>query len=267
MSSLPVWATVGRAYRVAFRERVTLLRIGLVWLLLMLAASVATSFVVVATEAPRAFGAAVVLAVLALAMAATAVPWQRAILLGLPPAGWVSLSLDGRVWRYFAVGTGLMMIVYAALYVAQLALAAAGTGGRMVGLAAAVILILGATLLYIRLVLVFPAIAVDDAAMSFARSWRLTGRNTLRLWLGIVICLAPMIVGLHVLGFAVASLAAMDAPVLKLALGAMMIALALLEAGILGAFLSFAYAALVPQDQQAAAGVKPSADAAALSSP
>ncbi len=267
MSGLPVWATVGRAYGATFRNRGMLLRIGLVWLLLVLAAGLMTGIVTVVIDAPKAFGDVLALAIVAIAMAATAVTWQRAVLLGLRPAGWFSLALDGRVCRYFAVGVGLMITFYIALFFARLILAAAGTGGQAVGLAAAVIAIVGATWVFIRLVLKFPAIAIDDAAMTFDRSWRLTRGNTLRLWLGIVVCLAPMIVGLHVLGFVFASATALDARILQLTLGVMMIALAFLEAGILGAFLSFAYIALVPDDQQAAAGVNLSADAVPVSSP
>ena len=98
------------------------------------------------------------------------------------------------------------------------------------------------------------AVTVDDATMTFARSWELTSGATWRLTVGFLVSAVPL--SLLMLPVKVHGLATDADPTsgLDIALGIASGALSFIAIAIGASFLSFAYLRLVPEYEKAAIG-------------
>ena len=148
-----------------------------------------------------------------IAVLACTVCWQRHVVLGEPLSGIAPLS--GRVARYL-LWSIVISLLCAAPILAGFALAYAlglvgpdptGATAFAIGPAGIALTVAGfllGVLLILRFILVLPAVSVDDRAMSFARSWRLTSGHGLKLLAALLLLTA----GLALLGMIAALLQA-----------------------------------------------------------
>lgn len=182
--ALPTGDLVRRSIRDVVDNREKLLEVGFAWLLVLVAVDLV---LVLAGGTPGGVGTMLVSAAASMvALSALAVAWHRRLLLAEPvPGPWP--SLDGRIIRYLVHYLAIGLIGSLAF------LLAAGVLGLLPGAAtlALPVAVLAALLVTARFQLVLPATAIDERAVTFARSWRLTDGNTLRLFAGLVLAIAP----------------------------------------------------------------------------
>lgn len=239
MTKLPAGRLARHAYLDTIGNAGGLVRVGGAWLLLSWAT-------LLLARAGGPLGALANLAV-AVGVAAVAVAWHRHILLGEPLDGRMA-PLNARVARYFAL-TVLLAIAMSAPPL--LALAAAGGaapgegGGASLGggaLVAVPAVVLAALYAALRLQLVFPATAIGDAGMGFARSWAATRGNGWRLLVGFLAVTLPAAAAAIALVLALHWAAAATGSVALLALGDLAAAAnAWIQTPLIASFLSYAY--------------------------
>jgi hypothetical protein len=179
--ALPVGRLVRHAYLDTLANLPALVRIGGLWLLL------AWALLLLARGGLPLAGVAGDL-VVTLGAAAMAVMWHRHILLGEPLAAWMA-PVTTRVGRFFVLSVALALLPLVGVLLTG-ALAFGQPGGA--GLLLAPVLLLGALYLALRLQLVLPGVAIDDRALTPARSWQLTRGNGWRLLLGFVAVTVPV---------------------------------------------------------------------------
>jgi hypothetical protein len=191
---LPVLGLLGDALRDVFGNLGGLARIAWPYYALATASAILgfalTGGSAVAETVAAVLGPGTASILTALAVLACTVKWQRHVVLAEPLSG--IAPLNGRVLRYF-LWSVLVSLLCALPILAGLALAFAlgllgadPTGETAFRIGPAGILVCVATglvgfLLILRLVLVLPAVSVDDRSVTLRRSWQLTEGNALRL--------------------------------------------------------------------------------------
>jgi hypothetical protein len=239
MSKLPSWRLARHAYLDVLANLQGLLRIGGLWLLL------SWTLMMLGRSLPL-LGAAADL-VVALGAAAVAVAWHRHILDDEPLTSRLA-PVDRRVVRYF-VYTVILAFVVGVVPLALLLMASGGApdaGAARAGGGLTLLLVPAAMIacIYVamRLQLIFPATAIDDQALTLARSWSVTDGNGWRLMLGFFMATLP--VALAVLAIALFLAWAAEATG-SLVLAAMAdlaaVGNAWLQAPLIASFLSYAY--------------------------
>ncbi len=211
---LPVLKLLGDALRDVFGNLAGLARIA--WPYYALAAVSAvlgfalTGGSVVAEAAAAVLGPGTASILTALAVLACTVKWQRHVVLAEPLAG--IAPLNGRVLRY-CLWSVLISLLCALPVLAGFALAYAlglvgtdptGAAPFRIGLAGILVCVasgLVGFLVILRLILVLPAVSVEDRSVTLKRSWQLTEGNALRLLsalllLGLGLALLAAIMGL-----------------------------------------------------------------------
>lgn len=211
---LPVLGLLGDALRDVFGNLGGLARIA--WPYYALAAFSAvlgfasTGGSVMAEAIAAVLGPGTASVLTALAVLACTVKWQRHVVLAEPLAS--IAPLNGRVLRYFAWSV-LVSLLCALPILAGLALAFAlgllsadptGETPYRIGLAGILVCVasgLVGFLVILRLILVLPAVSVDDRSVTVRRSWQLTAGNALRLLaalllLGLGLALLGAVMGL-----------------------------------------------------------------------
>jgi hypothetical protein len=271
---LPVWQTVGEAYRAFFANIGSLIRVCWPWLLVIggltiWSFSLGTAWQTAAMAAMKAKQPLppqpVELVVIShfcnliyfSGTAILAVGWHRFLLLGEPPR--LSGNLfTAPVWRY--VGVGMLMTLTAMLPLFIVMVPAALFTSGMVSTTrsnestAAIMLFMipagcAATALLTRLSLALPARALGHNGVTFRSVWRTTTGNTWRLILGFCLSTVPLLlipwVVLLLLSDPTAMFRGMAIPV------GLIVAVQLLTSMIGIAFVSFAYRHFfAPRDAQ-----------------
>lgn len=249
MSKLPVWQTVGQSYAFTFRNLGLLIRVAWVWF----AAFAATVWLLDTLSLGGALGAILSSLAFTLAACAVAVAWHRAVLIGARPATEFSVSFGHREVAYFLITLAITIVCYVGiLAVAATVIQVFGPGlPALTALTAIVVVLL---LAVSRVSLKISAVTVDDASMTFARSWELTSGATWRLTVGFLVSAVPL--SLLMLPVKVRGLAADADPTsdLDIALGIASGALSFIAIAVGASFLSFAYLRLVPEYEKAAIG-------------
>ena len=203
------------------------------------------------------FGPGTASLVTGIAVVACTVSWQRHVILGEPLAG--TAPLNGRVARYFLWSMVISLICavpilagFGAVFGLGLAYpdpAGEGTFSiQPVGIMLCVAAFLLGVVLILRLILVLPAISVDDRTMTFARSWQVTRGHGLRLAGALLLLTAGLALFGALMALVVAALEAagegsLVAPVLALILQATVNLVATIAAASL---IARAYALLAP---------------------
>jgi hypothetical protein len=116
MRKLPILATVKHVLNSIIAYRNAGLRIGLPWILILVALSLVGEFLIGEPAAPASgrvgFYAVVQFAVNLLALGSIAVNWNRFVLRDELPAAQNALRLDGPVWRYTANSVLIGLITF-----------------------------------------------------------------------------------------------------------------------------------------------------------
>ncbi len=197
---LPVWQTIIDAYRATFANWRYAIRISWAWLILTFALD-ALREALTSDQASRSILLWVTVAMLySIPLSSLAVAWHRKLLREESFDDRVYLRLDLTVWRYF-VYVALLDLILAALFVALLIpslIATQWTPPASI-YALFVVPLLLALLAFFRLSTLLPGLALGREHMSFQDAWHRTRGNTLRIFLGTVLCtLGPGLVTLPV---------------------------------------------------------------------
>jgi hypothetical protein len=237
MSKLPVARLVRHAYLDAIGNARGLVQVGGLWLLLSWA------LLLLARGGSAFFAAAADLAI-TIGAAAIAVAWHRHLLLGEPLTGRMA-PLNPHVARYFVL-TVLVALVISTVPVVVLMLVGGNAlleGGEVgLGLLLVPASALACLYLALRLQLVFPATAIGDKGMSFARSWDATQGNGWRLFAGFLLVTLPAAATAIAATFLLRWLADATGSVVLGALADLTaIGNAWLQAPLIASFLSYAY--------------------------
>lgn len=244
MAKLPAGRLARHAYLDTLANARGLVRVGGPWLLL------AWALLLLARSGPAIFEAAANLAI-TLGVAAIAVAWHRHILLGEPLTSRMA-PVDIRVARYFML-TVLLAIALTVLPLLALMLLGGGAlfgsgeeaaAAPETGVALLLVPLLVLACLYaaLRVQLVFPATAVEDAGMGFAQSWAQTSGNGWRLFGGFLLVSLPAAAATIGLALLLGRLAEATGSVVLTAL-ADLAALAnpWVQAPLIASFLSYSY--------------------------
>lgn len=236
---LPVNDLVRRTYRDLWANRAGLVRIGLPWLLLPLVLDVLAS-------ASGDLGTIVGIAASFVALvgfSAIALSFHRFILLGEPLAGPMA-PLTLRVIRYLLTGVlvSILAAIPGALLIGVTGLLGLQGEGNLVGIAVTGVALALAFVVFARLQVAFPAIAVGDRAIGLQGSWALTRGNGMRLLSGMLLSILPVlavfVIAQLVIGTAVAMGAERLGNFLALVVG---VAGGWVQAPLVATFLSYAY--------------------------
>ncbi len=214
-SKLPLWRTVGQAHAVWARNFPDLIRA--VWVWMLLTAPVSAIFlwwqeprVMEMTQAALAgepftdpnpvltLVAQIVGQVILLpALASVAVAWHRLLLRDEHPGPGVYLRLDGIVAGYAILAFWIGVIGLAPGNVSRMFEIVTGTSATKGGVAALVIQSLAGVVSIIaffivaRLSLALPGIALGRDDVTLATAWRVSKRNTWRMFLAYFLCVLP----------------------------------------------------------------------------
>lgn len=214
-SKLPLWRTVGQAYAVWATNFPDLIRTVWVWMLLMapvLAISVwwQEPRLMEMTQAARAgepftdpnplltlvtqiVGQAIMLP----ALASVAVAWHRLLLRGEHPGPGVYLRLDSIVAGYAILAFWIGVITLGPGYFSRMFQIVTGTSATTPGVAALVVQSLAGVVSIIaffivaRLSLALPGIALGRDDVTLGTAWRISKRNTWRMFWAYFFCILP----------------------------------------------------------------------------
>lgn len=231
MPKLPVFRLVRHATLDVVAHAGPLVRLAALWLLLpaLLAVPASAGLLLIGDL------------VASIGVTAVAVAWHRRLLLNEPEPRWAAPA-NARVARYLllTVATVLVIVVPVAVTL-QLTTGGLAAGPSLAGsilvLAAAVAGFYAA----MRLQLVFPAVATDDAAGSLAAAWAASAGNGWRLGLGFTILTLPVTAAGLALAEGLDRLGGLTGSVIVgLAATLMPLVAAIVQAALLAAFLSLA---------------------------
>ena len=234
---LPARELVARTYQDVIANRDGLVRIGLPWLIgpfVLNVLGTAIEGVVVSLIADLASF---------VGLSAIAVAWHRHVILGEPLAGPLA-PVNGRVGRYLLLGVlvSLLASVPGILIVSVVgAVGGIGEGASLASLLALAAAFFAAVMVFARLQLVFPSVAIGDPA-GLRGSWQMTSGNGGRLLSGLLLTILPVIGAVllaQLIGAAFNGLGAAKAGAF-LALAAASVG-SWLQAPLVAAFLSFSY--------------------------
>jgi hypothetical protein len=192
MRQLPVLAALSHAFSSVWHHRAVALRISWAWYVI-LAVILAAGGQLLAGR-PAGDGQTLPADTLALELgmilivlvvnSSIAVNWHRFILLDEIPGQLESLRLDGKVWRYFGntlllvLGIGVVSILAAFplifIAVAANAMQVAPFAGLLAVLAVSAIV-------FLRLAIKLPAIAINGGGFRFADAWRASAGNGIQI--------------------------------------------------------------------------------------
>jgi hypothetical protein len=171
------------------------------------------------------------------------------ILLGEELPFGANFRFGRREWRFLFYGLGCALIVaLPAMVIATAASVAVGVVAKAAGiesgwfLVAPVMIAVGLFVYPVvaRLMLVLPAIAVDEGPPYLARAWARTRGNALRLFFGMIICALPLSLLTSLVDMAAGKIAP-DNTAVTLVIQAILLIANFLAVAVYVGFLSFAY--------------------------
>lgn len=236
---LPVNELVRRSWRDLWANRDGLLRIGLPWLLLPLVLEVVASAV-----GDAGLLVSIAASIVALTgFSAMAMAFHRRIILGEPLVGPMA-PLSLRVLRYLLTGVlvSILAAVPGAVLIGILGVLGLTGDGSVLGYLATAVGLVVAFLVFARLQLAFPGIAIGDREVGLLGSWALTRGNGMRLLSGMLLTILPVLAAFVVAQLVVGTLVAMGADRLG---NFLMLIVGLVggwvQAPLVATFLSYAY--------------------------
>ncbi|MBF0561893.1 MAG: hypothetical protein HQL37_07690 [Alphaproteobacteria bacterium] len=245
MGKLRLWPLIRRSYRFTFDNHDLLFHAGWPWMVVVVVCQL-PSLVHPGTPGKELLSSLA----MAVAGAAFATVWHRRILLDESPPGWLAVRFGRREIQYLGLGLVLSLgvivpLVGLALLVSALHLPGGIAAWAMIGVA-----FVGGAVVN-RLILVFPAVAIDDKETTLRQSWHLTRGNTFRLIAGAVLSFLPLSIVSSALSIIAAKL--MVAPVIStrgLGVGveSMAIIVVFYEIAIGAGFMAFTYEDLIRPD-------------------
>lgn len=203
---LPVLANIKQAYLLTWENRVEFFKIIRWWVLLSLPVYYVFSWFtwqatlpiycsgvlprqqVLDGMLPALFYTSLAAVLFVLVNASIAVAWHRLILLGERPSEERYLRYDGAVKAYAALGLGVFFISQLPNFL-TLSGALSGSGVLLGSLASIVI-----GFYTIRIMVLLPAVALQNKQATVAETLRRTRWNFWRLFFGILVCALPMTV-------------------------------------------------------------------------
>jgi hypothetical protein len=199
---LPFWRTVGACYAIVFRNFGQLLRIGWLWLLIMLPVYAAAEWLASRWQGNQIgdFLLSMLPSVLEVpALASIAVAWHRLVLRQERVQGAVYLRLDRLVWWYAMILLIFIVVTVGPFLCGMVAVLPENPSNPSTLLSVAQIfagiavgLAIGALVLP-RLSLVLPAGALGER-LTLGEAWHATRGNTWRLaWASLLCSLPPLI--------------------------------------------------------------------------
>jgi hypothetical protein len=208
-AKLPVWRTVGDAYKFTFLHLPALMQIGWNWLLLLVPFSFACHWMLWPYEQlkhvnPDLFEWIVTLALsagVAVIAAAIAVPWHRLLLLGENPSLGAGFSANARTRTYMHLAVVFVLAPEFGTLLKFLGILE--TTDKIMDKADGYALSVS-TLLMVRWSLAFPGIAIGRDRDAPQRSWLATKDNWGRIvsgsMLSMLLCIAIVVLNITVLG-------------------------------------------------------------------
>jgi hypothetical protein len=215
VQKIAMWRTVGAAYAFVFGHPLRLLRVGGMWLAIIALAELwqvlsqqPVWFIAVRIAAwyPSALVPTLLLTAIAgglffaVGLISFAVALHRAVLTGEIRSWLAALRFRRYEWRFLGYTLLIGLLTGLPPFVANtllLPLGLAGLRGTSFGVlflwwyAIATIELLSVWTYGSRLMLVFPALAIDEAGEVLTRAWDRSRGNWLRVYLGSVICILP----------------------------------------------------------------------------
>lgn len=201
-SKLPLRRTIHLAYATFFARFSDVLRISWVWLVAagllsaasgwLKATSITAAIVLADDDTPQSVGAlatdflattAALLGVLSIAVA-----WHRLLILHEAPGASGANIASGNFWRY--CGNALLIVLLLGIPSLFVIVPFFLTSPALLFVVTVVVYLL-ALLVGMRLSLVLPARAVDDAGLTFKAAWNETHGNSWRLFWGGLACTLP----------------------------------------------------------------------------
>jgi len=161
---------------------------------------------------PRYFAVILVLGIVSiLAFSSIAVSWHRYILRDEVPQGWQRLRLDGTVWRYIGNVILSFLAMFAVIFVTVfptallLTFVVGGNAPVPLILVLAVTAMCAAMIVFYRLSIKLPGVALERRDFRFGDAWRASAGNNWRM-LGLVLLffVAMLIIGLATAGISYA---------------------------------------------------------------
>lgn len=254
MTALPIWPTVAESYRYTFANLGLLVRVSWQWFAVISAAVLALAMLSIEDHVTRIFIGLAATMLFTAASCAVAVTWHRVVLIGMRPRRRITIVFGLREAKYFLLSMSIVLAAFAVSLALILTLARIVGPGLYTRTTVALIT-LGLLLVITRISLRITAVTIDDRAMGFARSWALTRGNTWRLTLGFIACTAPFFAVKYLVDQAATRLVEAGMAPAGTGLGLVGGALLFLGIAVGAAFFSYAYRALVPAEQKAAAGI------------
>ncbi len=199
MRKLPAGAAFGHALSSTFDNLGFAFHVSWPWILVMLPVQLVGNLYLAANgllepdpDNPdgRYFAVIFLLGVVSiLAFSSIAVSWHRYILRDEVPQGWQRLRLDGTVWRYIGNVILSFLAMFAVVFAGALPLGALAfvlgpTGGGGVTMLVAIFvgaLMCIAMVIFYRLSIKLPAVALERRDFGFPDAWRAAAGNDLRI--------------------------------------------------------------------------------------
>lgn len=149
-----------------------------------------------------------------LGFASVAVNWHRYILLDEVPQGSELFRLDDKTWRYFGnvlLIALIMVAIFVAVFLPAVILAAVNEALSVVGIIAALVAVPFAAIVFYRLSIKLPAIALGRRDFLMRDAWAATRGNKLQIFLVALFQVLIALALLLILGLLVAGLVVTNA--------------------------------------------------------
>jgi hypothetical protein len=234
---LPVWATVGAAYRSVFSDGSRVVLRSAAWFGLLVLANLLAFFL--AQGAGPGISDLIGLVVSIAAYVSLAVGWHRSVIVGeTPRSAGEALRFGPREWRFLGISILAVLIVVGPLVIVMTLATAAGKADGIGFLLASSAAVGWALFVTARLSLAFPLIAVDGAPTPLRTSWHMTARSWLRILATIIAAGAPFIIVVELLGLLASNV---SGPAGLIVLLVLLSVLLLLQVGVMASVASHAY--------------------------
>jgi hypothetical protein len=181
------------------------------------------------------------------AISAVIVAWHRRIVTGTSTSNPFSVGLDA-ILRYIACVVVVFGIAFSPIALAGLGAAVSlGTPPAPLVILVLIPLLIGCSLVTMRLSLLFPATAVTDRTMTITRSWQLTKGFSWRLFWGSFLCALPFSIAGNIVE-KLLEVPGLVEPALAVGLVVLGVVVEMLGYFTVAAFISLAYVQLTGMD-------------------
>lgn len=206
--NLPLGETLRRCFSYFTTHIVSLTQISFVWFLILLTYDTLSGFPSLCSLNQKLCndGTAENISFLALSISsiAVAIAYMRQIVLNEKADGVMHINFGKRELKYIWTGLLFVLIVAAIMFVVMSVFSVLATllhiNENLFSFMFFLVLLFILALCS-RLLLVFPAVALDDENMNFVKSFKITKGNTLKIFLGQIILMLPILIFLFILSY------------------------------------------------------------------